>query len=439
MPVAMSAHVLRRYIPVLSCILKWQHFVTMRLQTARNLLLAFGSAFGLSASQNTSIIVLHCGMQERLRCGSAKVRKTMRTKMKLGIAVLLLLLPSFALGAGPQAKNVDNTVRPAPDFGSGGVWLDEGAPVPHHIADYRGKVVLIDFWEYTCINCIRDFAVVKRWYTKYHSYGFDVIGVHYGEFNIGFDVNNVREAAQRFRLPWPILVDQKGTTWKAYNSQGWPDRFLIDPQGKIVMSVFGEGNNSVMETKIRELLAASYPEVMKVALDPDEDTFTPQCGVTTQETYVGEIYGRSAIEDMAGHHGGETADFVPPHSPSDGGVMLSGRWRIDKDGATSAGQNSGAEIRYHARSMYAVLSLDGAKQMRVNLIVDGAAMAKEDAGEDVKFDSKGAYVDVTDARMYYLVRSPRFTAHLVSLEPEGSGLTLHSFTFGNNCQLEDKP
>ena len=124
---------------------------------------------------------------------------------------------------------------------------------------------------------------------------------------------------------------------------------------------------------------------------------------------------------------------------SDGGVMLVGRWRIEKNGATSEAHNSGAELRYHARSLYAVLSLDGVKQMRVNLFEDGGPVPKDDAGEDVKFDSNGAYLELTDARMYYLVRSPKFTAHLISLQPEGPGLTLHSFTFGNNCQLQDRP
>src|ERR1700685_2092298 len=94
------------------------------------------------------------------------------------LVALCLTLPALA--------QVDLKSRPAPDFGAGAVWLDQGAPVPHHISDYRGHVVLIDFWEYTCINCVRDFAVVKRWYTKYHPYGFDVIGVHFGELNIGF-------------------------------------------------------------------------------------------------------------------------------------------------------------------------------------------------------------------------------------------------------------
>ncbi|HLI64609.1 MAG TPA: redoxin domain-containing protein [Terriglobales bacterium] len=355
---------------------------------------------------------------------------------KYAITVFLLAV-ALAAPAAAQLAPVDTTVRPAPDFGAGVVWLDSSAP--HHIADYRGKVVLIDFWEYTCINCIRDFTVLKRWYTKYHPYGFDIIGVHYGEFNIGFDVNNVRQAAERFKLPWPVVADQKGSTWKAYDSQGWPERYLINQQGQIVMNVFGEGNNRVMEEKIRALLAVAHPEVMKIPLDPPEDTFAPQCGNVTEETYVGEVHGRGAVADLGDHRKGETVDFVPPHSPADGAVMLSGRWKIGDDGVTSVGQGAGAEVRYHARTMYAVMSPTGVKQVRVNIIEDGGPMQKDDAGADVKFDTKGAYIEVNDARMYYIVRSPRFTAHLISLQPEGPGLTLHSFTYGNNCQLEDQP
>ncbi len=352
------------------------------------------------------------------------------------IPVLFVLLSSLAL---PSPAQVDSSVHPAPDFSSGDVWLDQGASAPHHISGYRGQVVLIDFWEYTCINCIRDFGVVKRWYRKYHQYGLEVVGVHYGEFNIGFDVNNVRAAAQRFRLPWPVVADQNGADWKAYGVEGWPTRFLVDPQGNIVMKVFGEGNNRVMEEKLRALLAASHPEVMKIDLDPDENEFRPECGATTQEMFLGEIYGRGAVDDMGDHHTGDVADFQPPHSPADGAAMLVGRWRIEKDGVVSEGHGAAAELRYHARSLYAVLSVQGGKRTRVNLFQDGSPLPKESAGADVQFDAKGAYVEVGDARMYYLVRSPAFGAHLVSLQPEDSGIMVHSFTFGNDCQLSDNP
>jgi hypothetical protein len=361
--------------------------------------------------------------------------RNLRMKTIRGFAATLgwLCIAVSALG------QMDLKVHPAPDFGGGVVWLDQGAPAPHHISEYHGHVVLIDFWEYTCINCIRDFGVVKRWYGKYHPYGLDVIGVHYGEFSIGFNVDNVRSAAQQFKLPWPVLADQKGSTWKAYASDGWPNRYLIDPNGSIVMKVFGESNNHEIEVKIRELLVTAHPEVMKVELDPDENNLKPSCGVPTQETFVGEIYGRSAVEDMAGRHAGDEADFLPPHSPPDGGVMLVGRWRVEKDGIVSAGHGAAAELRYHGRSLYSVISLEEKKAVRVDLFQDGVPMPKEGAGSDVKFDDKGAYINVSESRMYYLMRGPAFTAHLISLQPESPGLGLHSFTYGNNCQLEDHP
>jgi glutathione peroxidase-family protein len=360
------------------------------------------------------------------------------SKKRLGMTFLAVLL-WFVGSATSALGQVDLKVHPAPDFGAGGIWLDQGAPAAHHISEYHGRVLLIDFWEYTCINCIRDFGVVKRWYAKYHQYGFDVIGVHYGEFDIGFNVDNVRAAAQRFQLPWPVLADQKGSTWKAFAADGWPDRYLVDQQGNIVMKVFGEFANHEMEVKIRELLAVAHPEVMKIPLDPEEDNLKAACGVPTQETFVGEIYGRSAIDDMAGHHAGEEADFQPAHSAPDGGVMMVGRWRVERDGVISASHGVAAEVRYHARSLYSVLSLAGAKAIRVNLFQDGLPLPKESAGADVKFDDKGAYINVTESRMYYLVRSPAFGAHLVALQPESPGLGLHSFTYGNNCQLEDHP
>ncbi|HEY6338673.1 MAG TPA: redoxin domain-containing protein [Candidatus Sulfotelmatobacter sp.] len=347
------------------------------------------------------------------------------------------------LGVIPLCAQVDLTVHPAPDFGADAVWLDQGAPAPHHISGYRGHVLLIDFWEYTCINCIRDFGAVKSWYRKYHTLGLDVVGVHYGEFSIGFNLANVREAAQSFRLPWPVLADQKGTTWKAYASDGWPERYVVDPQGNLVMKVFGESHSHEIEVKIRELLAAGHPDVAdqltKIALDPDEDNLKPECGVATQETFVGEIYGRSAVEDMAGHHAGDEADFQPPHSPPDGGVMLVGRWRVERDGVISNGHAAAAELRYHARSLYSVLSRKGEKPIRVDIFQDGVPLPKDGAGSDVRFDAKGPYLEVNDSRMYYVVRSPAFGAHLIALQPESPGLELDSYTFGNNCQLEDQP
>jgi glutathione peroxidase-family protein len=346
---------------------------------------------------------------------------------------LVLALLLFATVATAQ---VSTEVRRAPDFPPDVVWLDQEAPVPHSIRKYRGQVVLIDFWEYTCINCIRDFAVVKRWYRKYHPYGFEVIGVHFGEFSMGFNPANVEAAAKRFRLPWPVVADVRGAIWNRYQSEAWPNRYLIAPDGNIVMQVEGEGNNQLMEAKIRELLAASHPEVKNIALDPKEK-FTPACGIPTQETYVGDWFGRGALENSQRYRDDATVDFRADRQPDDGGVVLAGKWLTAHDGVTARWRDGSAALRYHARSLYAVMSLTDTKTpVRVYLLQDGKPLTSADAGVDVRFDAQGSYLEVRDPRMYYLVKNPAFGAHLLTLQPQAPGFTLHSFTYGNNCQQD---
>lgn len=363
------------------------------------------------------------------------MRKTLSAFFVFVIAVAVSVLP-----AAPVYAN-EKQLQKAPNFSPDAQWVDTGAAgqkIPHSIKGYRGHVLLIDFWEYTCINCIRDFSVVKRWYAKYHTYGFDVVGVHYGEFAIGFSADNVRDAAKRFQLPWPVVADLQGSIWRDYHSNFWPNRFLIDQNGMIVLNVQGEGNNRPMEEKIRELLATAHPEVKQIPLDPPENTFLPSCGVPTQETYVGDWFGRGAIANpKAYNNDGDATTFRAEGEPADGKVMFSGRWITRQDGVTSDEKHGTAELRYHARSVYAVLSVENpGKPVRVDLQQDGKPLEQNEAGVDVHFDAQGSYLEVGAPRMYYLVKNTAFGAHLLSLEPEAAGFDLHSFTYGNDCQQD---
>jgi thiol-disulfide isomerase/thioredoxin len=329
----------------------------------------------------------------------------------------------------------------APNFSSDAQWIDAGAAgkkVPHSIKGYRGQVVLIDFWEYTCINCIRDFSVLKRWYRKYHSYGFDIVGVHYGEFAMGYNAANVRDAARRFQLPWPVVADLHGSIWQAYHSEVWPNRYLIDQNGDVVLHIEGEGNDQPMEQKIRQLLAAAHPEVNQIPLDPPDATFTPACGIPTDETYVGDWFGRGAIANARAYsNDGQASNFHAQGAPADGKVLFSGWWTTTQDGVTSDDKRGTAELRYHARSVYAVLSVSNPqKPVRVDLLQDGKPLAANVAGVDVRFDAQGSYLEVASPRMYYLAKNPAFGSHLLQLEPQASGFALHSFTYGNDCQQD---
>jgi thiol-disulfide isomerase/thioredoxin len=350
-----------------------------------------------------------------------------------------ILIASVLLAAPAHAK--DQAPVKAPNFSSDAQWIDTGAAgmkVPHSVKGYRGHVLLVDFWEYTCINCIRDFRVLKRWYAKYHAYGFDIVGVHFGEFAMGYNAGNVRDAAKRFQLPWPVVADLRGSIWRAYHCNVWPNRYLIDPNGDIVVQLEGEGNDGPMEEKIRELLAATHPEVHQIPADPPENTFAPSCGVPTDETYVGDWFGRGAIANPKGYnHDGQVTDFHPQGEPADGKVMFSGRWIASPDGATSADKHGQAQLRYHARSVYAVLSLANPKKpLRVDLLQDDKPLDPDQAGVDVRFDSRGSYLEVSEPRMYYLVKNLAFGSHVLALEPDAPDFALHSFTYGNNCQQD---
>jgi len=358
------------------------------------------------------------------------------------ISVILIAALCFAvLGLAASATAQQGKIEKAPNFSSDAEWIDTGAAgknVPHSIKGYRGKVLLVDFWEFTCINCIRDFSVLKRWYAKYHADGFEIVGVHFGEFAIGYSANNVRDAARRFQLPWPVVADLQGSIWRDYHSDVWPNRYLIDPDGNIVLQIKGEGNNRPMEEKIRELLEKTHPEVNQIPPDPPEKTFASACGICTDETYVGDWFGRGAISNPRGYsNNGEATTFHAEATPADGKVMLAGRWITEQDGVTSDEKHGTAQLRYHARSVYAVLSVTNPKApVRVYLLQDGKALEQSVASVDVHFDSQGSYLEVASPRMYYLVKNTAFGSHLLELQPQGSGFVLHSFTYGNDCQQD---
>lgn len=349
------------------------------------------------------------------------------------IAIVAILALTSVLAADEQPTK-------APNFGDA-EWIDTGLAakkVPHSIKGYRGHVLLIDFWEYTCINCIRDFRIVKRWYAKYHADGFDVVGVHFGEFAMGYNTDNVRDAAKRFQLPWPIVADLHGSIWRSYHSDSWPNRFLIDQNGDIVLHVEGEGNDQPIERKIRELLAATHPAVNQIPPDPPENTFSPSCGIPTDETYVGDWFGRGSIANSKGYkNNGEVTDFHAEGTPADGKVMLAGHWVTQQDGISSADKHGEAQLRYHARALYAVLSVANPKKpLRIDLLQDGKPLGAQEAGMDVHFDSQGSYLEVSDPKMYYLVKNSAFGSHLLTLRSEAPDFVLHSFTYGNDCQQD---
>ena len=315
------------------------------------------------------------------------------------------------------------------------------------MARLRGKVVLIDFWEYTCINCIRTFAENKKWYERYHKAGFEFIGVHAPEFDIAYSPENVRVAVKRFGLPYPVVVDSRFQIWNAYHNSTWPNRFLINAKGIIRYNRSGEGGDSSFEHAIQELLVEAHPGLkfpVSDTIPPDEDAFAARCGVPTGEMYVGDWSERGSLSNPEGYRPGKTSDYRLPASVDDGHVVLAGRWETDKNGMIYRGKPSGRadspdrlEMSYHARELYAVINVARGRLERLYIRQDSRDLTRENKGVDVQFDSDGhSYIEVREPRMYYLVANPAFGAHTVELVPTRAGIAINSFTFGNDCQTD---
>jgi len=371
-----------------------------------------------------------------------------------GPQVVNMTNPAPAMPSGPERQAgpgslptpglpspISPPVQASADDESGVTWINSQ---PLTMAGLRGKVVMIDFWDPTCINCIRTFPFNKRWWERYRRDGFEIIGVEDPEFDIARSLDHVREAVKRFGLPYPILVDSQFQAWRAYNSHSWPNRFLIDAQGIIRYHIDGEGYDGEFERAIQQLLKEAHPGISFPAGDAsaDEDVMAPPCGDTTPEMYVGDWSGHGTLANPEGYHDGKTIHYQPQNSVEDGRCLVSGRWETDKNGMIYRGKHKGggpgedrATLRYHARELYAVMNVSHGHPSRLYVMQDGRYLTAANKGIDVQIDSQGrSYIEVREPRMYYVVQNPEVGSHTVELFPTGSGLTLNSFTFGNNCQ-----
>ncbi|MFZ0415683.1 MAG: redoxin domain-containing protein [Candidatus Acidiferrales bacterium] len=335
---------------------------------------------------------------------------------------------------------------PPPGFAASGItWLDSP---PLTMAGLRGKVVMIDFWEYTCINCIRTFPQNKIWYARYQKYGFEIIGVHDPEFQIAYDVSNVRAAVERFALPYPILVDDKFYVWNHYRNESWPSRFLIDAGGYARYHIDGEGDDRNFELAIRKLLVEAHPGLKfpdSYTLPVDDNPSRSGCGGDpTPEMYVGPWDGRGILANDSGYHLDEKIDFKMPKRVEDGRAAVSGTWETNKNGMIFVGSAqepgeaaSRLRMKYHATELYSVLNVAGGKPEKLYILQDGKYLTAENKGADVKIDAQGrSYIDVDSSRMYYLAVVRKFSSHTVDLIPTAPGLMVDSFTFGNSCQTD---
>ena len=312
-----------------------------------------------------------------------------------------------------------STRTPAPGFAGGTDWLNPTTPIT--LASLKGKVVLVDFWTYTCINCIRTLPHVTAWYNKYHSYGFQVIGVHAPEFAFEKDKGNVLAAIARFNIKYPVVQDNDLNIWNDYNNQYWPAEYLIDATGVIRRVDFGEGQYDQMEKAIQTLLldsGAKAPTSLISAAD-----LTPKKR-TTPETYLGSDraqYGYPQTININGQRNFNAPKFTPPNLFSFGG-----NWNIQSQYAQASAGATLAES-FSAYHVYIILKphKEGAVD-RVNVTLNGKPLAGISAGADVH----NGIISVDSDRLYNIYSSNSFGPGLLKFTFQDSGTQAFTFTFG---------
>lgn len=294
--------------------------------------------------------------------------------------------------------------------------------------ELRGKVVLVDFWTYSCINCLRSLPYIKDWYKKYKSQGLVVIGVHSPEFAFEHDLVGVRRAVEDLKIEYPVAVDNSKTIWTAFKNQYWPAHFLIDRDGRIRYHHFGEGNYGETEHRIQMLLNKESVSNLKLEV-ASSSKVSPSIHPVSPETYLGYLRQRGLLtkESETGFsllnqaHVYNSSDFLDLNQWS-----LSGKWLISSEMALLESQNGGVNYKFQARDLHLVMGAGQGNAKRFRVTLDGQPPGP-DHGEDTDAQGNG---QVQFHRLYRLIRQRTSQNRMFHIEFLDSGVEVYAFTFG---------
>lgn len=315
-----------------------------------------------------------------------------------------------------------------PSFAGATAWLNSG---PLTAADLRGKVALVSFWNFTCINWLRERPYVRGWAERYKDKGLVVIGVHAPEFAFEKNIDDVHRDIRDAQIGYPIAVDNDHAIWRAFNNRYWPALYFVDAQGRIRHHQFGEGGYEQAEEVIRQLLAEARsgdvgPE--PAALEArGAEVAADWTNLKSPETYIG--YGRT--ENFASP-GGVREDVPSLYRVTSPGPRnwwsLGGVWTVGEEFATAGEKSGRITYRFHARDLHLVLApATPGRPVRFRIKVDGAAPGA-DHGVDAEADGSGV---VQDGRLYQLVRQTGAVAdRTFEIEFLDPGVRAYAFTFG---------
>ena len=340
---------------------------------------------------------------------------------ELGLAKLLGVGDDMPRTTGADLP--DEGPLPSLDGATG--WLN-GQPLT--AADLKGKVVLVDFWTYSCINCIRAIPHIRALQERYGKDGLVIVGVHSPEFAFERDPRNVARAIREQEVNYPVAIDNKLTIWRAFNNRYWPATYIADANGRLRYHHFGEGGVRETEAAVRRLLiesGRSLGDRMTRVEEGDVRAAADLKSLASPETYTG--YGRA---DRFVSPGGLARDQAKDYALVPLTLnqwALGGRWQVGRESARSLGSGARLSYRFKARDLHLVLGSTGGRPVRFQVTVDGAAPGR-DAGLDIGADGRG---QVTDQRLYQLVRQKGpVRERTFTVTFDDPGVEAFAFTFG---------
>lgn len=298
---------------------------------------------------------------------------------------------------------------------------------PITLQQYIGKdVVLVDFWDYSCINCQRTFPYLNAWYQKYKDQGLVVVGVHTPEFSFEHQLSNVQTAVNEFGIKYPVVLDNEYKTWNAFQNEYWPNEYLIDIDGYIVHNQAGEGNYDETEKAIQQALAERASRVGRNTVVATSTVAIPSAdlsAIQSPETYFGSNRNEYLGNGTPGVQG--VQNFILPNTPKLNTLYLGGSWNIMSEYA-EAGSGSSVIYQYNAHDIYMVAVNNGA-QVKIKVLQDGKPVGNF-AGADVNPNTSEATIN--GDRLYRLVHDPTSGVHTIEIQVESGNLDAYTLTFG---------
>ena len=334
----------------------------------------------------------------------------------------------------------------APDLSGISGWINTDE---FTLGSLRGEVVLVDFWTYTCVNCLRTLPYLKDWHEKYSEIGLNIVGVHTPEFEFEKDYDNVAAAVEQHGLGWRMAQDNDFRTWRSYNNRYWPAKYLIDQDGVIRYRHFGEGRYDETEEWIRMLLEEIGVDVSDVEVNADtgpkldEGAFDDEGrALQTRELYAGWHRNSGAGVPYIGNNAyyftpvNGTEDYSDPGQHQTHYLYLKGYWlkgleSIEHDRATENLEDYIA-LKFFGTSVNVVINSADADPYEVVVTLDDQPVPRDSWGDDLKLNGEDmTVIEVNEPRMYRLIRLPAYGSHELKISSNSEEFNVYAFTFGS--------